>query len=347
MDDPTRLHDSQACRRTDPQMERRNFIGLVAGGLLTAPLAAEAQQANSPVRIGFLPIGSPSNAHDRSLVEAFRQGLREVGVVENRDVVLDVVWISSEARTFQAVSEVVQRGAQLLVPGGSSASLAAQRQASTIPIVFINVGNPVGIGLVESLSRPGRNITGFADVLADLSAKYVQFAREVGKPQASVFYLWHTGWADGQARLQATERATQSLGVKLRSRGIGDIAETNDIMAAMKKDGAAVLIIQPSPFTYRQRDRLIDAAMKHELATVFAHPTAAKDGAVIAYGPDYVDMYHQAATYVAKILKGTKPADLPVQQPTKFELVINLKTAKALGLTIPQSLLLRADEIIQ
>jgi putative tryptophan/tyrosine transport system substrate-binding protein len=354
--DPTRFShapyplapDSQsACGRTDRMMERRTVMAVLVSGLLAAPLAAQAQQAGSPVRIGFLPLGSPSSTYDQSLVEAFRQGLREVGVVENRHVVLDIVWSSSEPEISQSVSDLIQRGVKLLIPCGSNASAAAMRQTTTIPILFINVGNPVGIGLVKSLSHPGQNATGFSDMLAELSGKYVELARELGKRQASVDYLWHTGWPDGQYRFQATEQAAQSLGVKLRSRGIGDIAEVNDAMAAMKKAGAVTLIIQPSPFTFRQRHLLIESARKHGLATIFPFPAAASDGAMIAYGPDLVDMYQRVGSYVDRILKGAKPADLPVQQPTKFDLVINLKTAKALGLTIPQSLLGRADEVIQ
>ncbi|MFY9898098.1 MAG: ABC transporter substrate binding protein, partial [Xanthobacteraceae bacterium] len=239
-------------------MRRREFITLLGGAGVTWPLSARAQQTKSPARIGMLPIGLPSNTYDKSLVESFRQGLRDVGIVENRDVMLDIVWSSEDLDV--AVNELIQRGVELLVPCGSSASAAASRRTSTIPIVFINVGNPVGLGIVESLSRPGRNVTGFSDVLADLSGKYVELARELGGQQATVDYLWHTEWPDGQRRHDATEQAAQSLGAQIRSWGIKDVAGLDDAVAAIKKSGASTFIIQPSPFTYTQRARVIDAA---------------------------------------------------------------------------------------
>ena len=202
-------------------MKRREFITLLGGAAAAWPLAARAQNGKAPIRLGFVPLGSPSNAYDRSLVDAFRQGLREVGVVEGRDVALDVVWISSEPDASQAVSGLIQRGARLLIPAGSTASVAVKRQTSTIPILFVSVGNPVGMGLVTSLSRPNSNATGFADVLSDLSSKYVELARELTKSNMTIDYLWHTGWPDGKPRRLATEQAAQSLGVKLRSWGMG------------------------------------------------------------------------------------------------------------------------------
>jgi putative tryptophan/tyrosine transport system substrate-binding protein len=328
-------------------VRRREFVRLLGGAAAAWPLVALAQPVEKSIRIGFLPLGSPTNAYDQSLVEAFRQGLREAGLVENQHVTLDIVWVGSEPEFAQAVSDLVRRGAKLLITAGSSASAAAKHNTSIIPIVFVSVGNPIGIGLVESLSHPGRNATGFSDVLADLSGKYVQFAIELGKPQSAIDYLWYAQWPDGKNRLQATERAAQSSAVELRSRGIGDIAEANDVLVAMKKDGALTLVVQPSPFTYRHRSRIIDSAMSHGLATIFAWPVAAKDGALIAYGPDYAASYHHAASYADRILKGTNPADLPVQEPTKFELAINLKTAKALGLTVPTALLAGAGEVIE
>jgi putative ABC transport system substrate-binding protein len=325
-------------------MRRREFItGLVA----TAgwPFGVRAQQA--PLRAGFLPLGSPSNAYDRSLVDLFRQGLRDVGVVEDRDVVLDIVWIGDEAETPRALTELMERGAGLLIPCGANASVAAKRLASTIPILFIDVFNPIGLGLIESFSRPGGNVTGLSDMHPDLSGKYVQFASELNKPRATVDFLWFAQSVNGQYRLRVTEDAARSLRVDLRSWVIGDVSEVDDALAEMKESGVTTVIVQSSPFTFRRRGALIDSAMNHKIAMIYAFPPAATDGAVIAYGPDYGALYRRAASYVKQILQGTKPADLPVEQPTRFELVINLKIARALGITIPATLINLADRVLQ
>jgi putative tryptophan/tyrosine transport system substrate-binding protein len=327
------------------QLKRREFVALLGGAAVAWPLAARAQQHKGPVRLGFLPIGSPSNAYDRSLVEAFQRGLREVGLIENRDVVLDVVWVGDDPD--QAVSEVLRRGADMLIPCGSSASVAAKRQTSTIPIVFLSVGDPIAMGLVESLPHPGRNATGFSDILGELSGKLVDLARELIKPQTTVDYLWQTTWPDGQNRYQATERAAQVAGMKLRSKGIADVTELDSALTAMKQSGSTALIVQPCPLLYLQRERVIASTMKNGMGTIFAFPVAAREGSLIAYGPDYVQMYRRAPLYVDRILKGTKPADLPVEQPVKIEFLINLKAAKMLGIEVPLSLLVRADELLE
>lgn len=325
-------------------IDRRRLLAGLAVGALSGPALARAQ---SPVRMGMLPLGSPASAYDQSLVEAFRAGLRDAGLVENRHVSLEVAWIAREPDTYQVVDDLLDHGVKLLIPCGSSASAAALRQTKTVPILFISVGNPVGIGLVKSLSHPGGNATGFSDMLAELSGKYVEIARELGRPRAPVDYLWHTLWPDGQYRFKATEKAATALGVKLRSRGIGDIDEIGHVMSAMKADGAGAVIVQPSPFTFRQRHRIVEAATGHGLGTIYPFPAAAADGATIAFGPDYVHMYRRVGAYVDRILKGAKPAQLPVQQPTKFDLIVNLKAAQAVTLSIPQPLLQRADQIIQ
>jgi putative ABC transport system substrate-binding protein len=318
----------------------------LACSLFAAIALATAQPPGSPPLVGFFPLGSARSEYDRSLVEAFREGVRAAGLVEGRDLVMEIVWTTDETQVPPAVLKMVQRGAKLLVPVGTTASMAVKRQAPTTPILFISVGNPLGIGLVESLAHPGPNVTGFSDNLAEISSKFVQFAAELGKSTV-VHYLWHSGWTDGQFRLLVTEQAAQSLKIKLRPRSINDIGEADEALAAMKKAGASVVIVQPSPFTFRMREPLIDVATRHKLATIFAFRPAAAAGSMITYGPDYADLYRRAASYLARILRGTKPGDLPVEQPTKFELLVNLKTAKALGITIPRSLILRADQVIE
>jgi putative tryptophan/tyrosine transport system substrate-binding protein len=325
-------------------VRRREFITLL-GGAAAWPVGARTQNGKAPIRLGFVPLGSPSNAYDRSLVEAFRQGLGRVGLIENRDIILDVAWVSGDPD--QAVRNVLGRGAELLIPCGSSASVAAKRQTSTIPIVFVSVGDPIAMGLVESLPRPGRNATGFSDILADLSGKLVDLSRELTKPRITIDYLWHTAWPDGKNRYQLTEQAVQAAGMNLQSKGIADIAELDDALQTIKQSGSTALVVQPSPFTYGQRARIIDSAMKNGLGTIFAFPVAAREGSLVAYGPDYLHMYRRAPLYVDRILKGTHPADLPVEQPSKVELLVNLQSAKTLGIEVPLSLLIRADELLE
>jgi putative ABC transport system substrate-binding protein len=328
-------------------MRRREFITFLGSVAAMWPGRASAQQAKKPIRIGLLPFGSPSNDYDKSLVEAFRLGLRQAGLIEGRDIVLDIVWTSgSDADTDKAVADLISRGAELLVPTGSTASVAAKRHTSTLPIVFISVGNPVAMGLVENLAHPGGNATGFSDIFSDLSAKLVELDRALIK-QDTIDYLWHTAWPDGKNRFQATEQAAQSAGIKLRAQGIAQSAEIDQAIAAMKLNDAKAIIVQPSPFTYRERSHIVSTASDNGLATIFGFPAAARDGALIAYGPDYLHMNQRAPLYVSQILNGTKPADLPVELPTKINLLVNLKTAKKLGVEVPLSLLIRADELIE
>jgi putative tryptophan/tyrosine transport system substrate-binding protein len=325
-------------------MRRREFITLLSGATVTWPLVARAQTKN-PARIGFLPVGSPDNAYDQSLVEAFRHGLQQVGLIEGQDVVLDIVW--SKGDPDQAVAEILKRGAKLLIPCGSSASVAAKRQTSTVPIMFLNVGDPIAMGLVESFPHPGRNATGFSDNLSDLSGKLVELDRYLSSERAVIDYFWYTAWPDGENRYKATEQAAQAAGMTLRSKGISDVTQLDDTFVAIKQMGARTVVVQPSPFTYGQRGAIIASATRNGLGTIFAFPVAAREGSLIAYGPDYLHMYRRAPLYVERLLNGTKPADLPVEQPSKVELLVNTKTAKALGIGLPLPLLIRADELIE
>jgi putative ABC transport system substrate-binding protein len=327
-------------------LKRREFIALLgaAASSLTGALVARAQQ-RAPIRVAFIPLGSQSNAYDRSLVEAFQKGLPRAGLIENQNVVLDVVWPNDHPE--RAVSEALQRRAEVLVPCGSSASVAAKRQTSTIPIVFLSVGDPVAVGLVETFSRPGQNATGFSDILAELSAKLVDLTRELIKPQTTIHYLWHTAWPDGQNRYQATEQAVHAARMQLQSRGIADLSELDAAIAAIRVSGSPAFIVQPSPFTYAHRDRIIASAKKNGLGTIFAWPVAAREGALLGYGPDYVHMYSRAPFYVERVLNGAKPADLPVERPSRVEFLLNLQAAKALGIEVPLPLLVRADELLE
>ncbi|MGB8629987.1 MAG: ABC transporter substrate-binding protein, partial [Xanthobacteraceae bacterium] len=218
---------------------------------------------------------------------------------------------------------------------------------SIIPIVFLNVGDPVAIGLVDSLSHPGRNATGFSDILAELSGKLVDLARELNKAQRIVSYLWHTAWPDGQHRYNLTKEAAEKAGLELQSNGFENISQLNDALVAFAQSGATVLIVQPSPLTYRYRRQIIGAAVKYGLGTIFAFPIAAREGSLIGYGPDYLHMYSRAPFYVDRILKGSKPSELPVELPTKLELLVNLDTAKSRGIEVPLALLVRADELLE
>ena len=211
-------------------MRRREFITLL-GGAAVWPLAARAQQTGNRARIGIVALGSASNPYDASLVEAFRGGIRQVG---RDEASIDAVWIKNESEYTQAISDLLQRGVSILVTAGTTASLAAKRQTSTIPIVFVSVGDPIGVGLVENLSHPVGNVTGFSIMLFDLTSKYVGMARELDKSQTTVYYLWYKNWALGPNMFRAAEQAAQSLHVEFQSRGISEIAEANDAMTAMK-----------------------------------------------------------------------------------------------------------------
>ncbi len=322
------------------------LIVVLVLGILTAPLAADAQQAANRARIGFLGAASPSTA--RHLVEAFRQGLRERGWVEGQNLVIEYRWAEGKPERFpDLAAELVRLKVDLIYAGTNPAALAAQKATSTIPIVTAVISDPVQLGLVASLGRPGGNITGLTAVSDELSAKQLELLKETVPRVSRVAVLVNPAGAGYTLDLRSAQGAAQTLRVQLQIRETRGPDEFDTAFAAMSKERAGALLVLRDALFLVHRKRLVDLAAKHRLPTMFHRREFVEAGGLMAYSPSLVDLVRRAATYVDRILKGAKPADLPVEQASKFDLVINMKTAKAMGLTIPQSVLIRADEVIQ
>jgi len=321
---------------------RRTFLVTFVGGILAAPLAAEAQTAEKVYRIGML--GSSSSD---PLVEAFKQGLRELGYVEGRNIMVE--YRSAEGRPDllpDLAADLVRLKVDVIV-ASSQGAVAAKQATTTIPIVMPIITDPVRLGLVASLAKPGGNATGFATQNDELPGKWMELVKETLPNASRVAVLFHPTY-DGGVQLKASEAAARSLSVRLQALKVERPDDFGTAFAAVQKNRAEALIISSSPLFYTHRARLVEFAAKHRIPTIYHQSEfVVGSGGLMSYGPDFHDLFRRSATYVDKILKGARPADLPVQQPTKFELVINLKTAKALGLTIPQTLLRRADLVIE
>jgi putative ABC transport system substrate-binding protein len=319
-------------------------IIVVAVLLLAVPLAVEAQTPAQVPRIGyFWPSHPLSNTSPR--LEAFRQGLRDLGWVEGENTAIEYRWGEGRTERFPALAaELVRLEVRVIVTFGDHAARAAQQTTTTIPIVAMT-DDLVETGLVASLARPGGNITGVTIIAADLSAKRLELLKEVVPQVVRVAVLWDP--STGLSQVQALEVAAQSLGVQLQVlevRGADEIARAFD---AMKHWGAEALNVLASPLLQAQRKTIIDHAAKHRLPAIYQWRESAEDGGLLSYGPILLEMHRRAGVFAGKILKGAKPRELPVEQPARFELVINLKTAKALDLTISPLLLFQADRIIE
>ncbi|HEV2056385.1 MAG TPA: ABC transporter substrate-binding protein [Methylomirabilota bacterium] len=327
---------------------RRAFIGTLAGGLLAAPLGAEAQQAGKVWRIGLLGGYSPTSKEASHLWEGFFQGLRELGYVEGQNILIEGRWYGDQTERLPALAaELVRLKVDVIVAGAVPAPEAAQRATSTIPIVIMTHPDPVGSGLVASLARPGRNVTGLSLLTPELVGKRLQLLKEAVPGISRVAVLSDPTNPAQALLLREAEVAARSLKVQLQvleARAPSDFAST---FSAMTKDRAGALITLGANMFFAHRTRIVELAAQSRLPALYGQKEFAEAGGLMAYGANTRENFRRAATYVDKILKGAKPADLPVEQPTKFELVINLKTAKALGLTIPPSLLQRADKVIQ
>jgi putative tryptophan/tyrosine transport system substrate-binding protein len=324
------------------------LIAVLALSLLAAPLAAEAQQAAKVARIGYL--GNTQGPHLR---EAFLQGLRDLGYVEGRNLVIEYRDAEGKADRLAALAaELVALKVDVLVTEGGStvAALAAKQATRTLPIVFASVADPVASGLVTSLARPGGNVTGLSGVAAQLFGKRLELLTQAVPGVSRVAVLWLPG-ALGERTdkdmLKEAEAAARALGVRLQFVGARGPADIDRAFSDMTMARAGALTVLPSNVFLREHRRLVDLAARHRLPAVYSWREVVDAGGLMSYGASRTDSSRRAATYVDKILKGAKPADLPVERPRTFELVINLKTAKTLGLTIPQSVLGRADHIIE
>ena len=327
---------------------RRQFIGTLTGALLASPLAARAQQAAKVYRLGLLGGSPPNSPGGRRAWEGFFQGMRELGYVEGQNILVEGRFYGDHTERLPALAaELVQLKVDVIVAGAAPAPEAAQRATSTIPIVMAIHSDPVGSGLVVSLAKPGKNVTGLSTLGPELTGKRLQLLKEAVPGISRVAVLSNPTDTTQALLLREAQVAARSLKAHLQvleARAPSDFAGA---FSAMTKERAGGVLVLTSSMFYDQRTRIAELAARSRLPAIYTVKDYAEAGGLMAYGVNLGEGFRRAATYVDKILKGARPADLPVEQPTKFDLVINLKTAKALGLTIPPSLLQGADEVIQ
>jgi putative ABC transport system substrate-binding protein len=328
-------------------MNRRVFaVFCILSSVLLLTVSSEAQQAKKVPRIGYLQAPPPSAVAART--EAFRQGLRELGYVEGKNIIIE--WRFADGKLDRVpglVAELVRLKVDLIVTGGSFATGAAKEATSTIPVVMAQDSDPVGNGYVASLARPGGNITGLSTLAPELSGKQLELLKETIPKLSRVAVIGSSNRSGNAQSLKETEHAAGALGLKLQYL---DILSPNDIGAAFRaasKQRSNAVLVLTGPVATSQRTQITDLAVKNRLPAIYDRAEFVEAGGLMSYAPNSLDLFRRAATYVDKILKGAKPADLPVEQPTKFELVINLKTAKQIGLTVPPNMLARADKVIK
>lgn len=321
------------------------FSILLISAILGTGAVAEAQQKKVP-RIGALLSGSSSTAGH--YVDAFRQGLRDLGYVEGQTITVEYLWAEGRSDRFaDFAADLVRAKVDLILVWGTTAVIAAKQATSAIPIVFVAVGDPVGSGVVISLARPGGNVTGLATLGTEIAGKRLELLREIVPRIGRVAVLRNLINPVSASMLKETQIAAQALGVQLQVVEVKDPGEFESAFSAMTKGRADALIVLGDPVFLSYRTRLGDLAAKHRVPAIYWDSQFVEARGLISYGVSITDLFRRAATYVNKILKGTKPTDLPVEQPTKFEFVINLKAAKQIGLTIPPNVLARADRVIK
>jgi putative ABC transport system substrate-binding protein len=317
--------------------------------LLAAPLAAGAQQTGKVARIGMLLRGAaPPPGQPSPLLDAFRGGLRDLGYVEGQNIVIEYRWSEGREQRFPDLAiDLVRLNVAVIVAQGTLAVLAAKGASSTIPIVMTAVGDPVGTGIVASLPRPGANITGLSLLDTDLDSKRIELLKEAVPGLTRIAILWSANDPGMTLAFSRVEVAAQAVGLSLQSLAVREPGDFPGAFQAAHARRVEALIVTAQTFTLRHLVQILDLAAKHRLPAMYTIRGFVDAGGLMAYAPSLSDQFRRAATYVDKILRGAKPADVPVEQPTKFEFVINMKTARVLGLTIPPSLLLRADQLVE
>jgi putative ABC transport system substrate-binding protein len=325
-------------------MDRRRFLLMSLAGALAAPFAAAAQQAGKLYRIGMLERTSP--AINTANLDGFKRGLGELGYVEQRDFVIEYRSADGRDERFPTLAtELVRLNVDVIVTRGTPATLAAKNATATIPVIIVGIGDPVGQGIVASLARPGGNLTGLSPMVTETYQKRVELLKALVPRAVRIAALFNMGNPANPPEWRDIEKAARSLGMQGQ---LLDVRKSQDLEAAFDaalRQHADGLVVGIDTVTQANRERIVDLAAKHRIPAVY--PTSEFVGGLVAYGANYAELYRHAASFVEKIFKGAKPAELPMEQPTKFELVINLKTARALGLTIPPSLLARADRVIE
>jgi putative tryptophan/tyrosine transport system substrate-binding protein len=327
-------------------MRRRDLIVILVGGTALWPLRISAQQSAKMPRIGVLLPGTPESFASRT--KAFLDSLKELGHVEGKTIEIDWKWGQDRVEILsERAAELVRSNVDVIVTGGTTAAKVLKAQTQTIPIVMAIVGDPVASGLADSLARPGGNATGFSIVSPELGAKRLQLLKEIEPKVSSIAVLLNIKNPISQVELEEMQRAAQAMGLQLHPFEVSTEDGFEDAFARMRNAPVQALIVLTDPILFSQRKRTVEFANKSRLPAMYFFQGFAEDGGLMSYGPSDADLYHRAAGYVDRILKGTKPGDLPIEQPTKFELYINLKAARLLGLTIPESVLARADKVIE
>jgi putative ABC transport system substrate-binding protein len=331
-------------------MRRRAFLALLGGAAATWPLATSAQQ-DLVRRIGVLIAGAEGDPELEAQVRGFRQALYDLGWIDGRNIRIDMRWAGGDVDRMQTFAKaLVDLRPDVILAHTTPVTAALQRATRTIPVVFVNASDPVGDGFVASLPRPGGNITGFINVESSMGGKWVELLKEVAPRVIRAAMLFNPDVSPGAGSyfLQPFEAAAASLGLNAISSPVRMTGEIERVLSMLGREPGSGLVVAPGGgFTGAHRALIISLAARLKIPAVYPQRTFADDGGLLSYGPQYLDLFRRAASYVDRILRGATSAELPVQVPTKFELVINLKTAKALGLTIPEAFLLRADEVIE